>query len=318
MAGSCCNFVQPVWFSTKCSSQKRMTNHAARRQVTYPNDGYSLFLGSEPFLVSVRRKKCPSVFMALWGIGSFLNRFRFFSWNKNISSSKNGRRKRDELNPYRSLGVSEDASYEEVEAAYQRLVKKYQGNEKQLIKLEMYKDKIFEDQLRARMEGRTRVKVKESPAERRLSQKRFQPPKWIRDAIKVPDKKYMQRTALVMSIFIVAGFITPRLSTTCMSMSAIASIAFLYNRGLPEPPKDEFGNPGEIRPTDWKVALHTVLLCLAFGFAALAIAQVFLLHVPLPSWLSPDGVVNLFVCVGFWLCCTFCQTQDDQQLLRWK
>ncbi|GJQ13767.1 hypothetical protein GpartN1_g5558.t1 [Galdieria partita] len=316
MAGRCCSFVTTVWFSTKYSSKRRLGNRAIRHRVTDGTHKHSLFLGTESLGITIRRKNCHAVSMTLWGIGSFFNRLRFFSWNKNILPSKDGRGKRDQVNPYRSLGVSEDASYEEVEAAYQRLVKKYQGNEKQLIKLEMYKDKIFEDQLRARMEGRTRVRVKESPAERRLSQKRFQPPKWIRDAIKVPDRKYMQRTALVMSIFIVAGFITPSLSTTCMSMSAIASIAFLYNRGLPEVPKDEFGNPGEIRPTDWKVALHTVLLCLAFGFAALAIAQLFLLHLPLPSWLSPDGVVNLFVCIGFWLCCTFCQTQDEQ--LRWK
>jgi hypothetical protein len=311
MAERCrCGFVTATL--PKYSGKKCRGNCTLHYAITERSHKCSYFLGIRSLTVGSKQRWSPGVSMSL---GSFFNRFRFISWNKNVS--KDVGKKRDQVNPYRSLGVSEDASYEEVEAAYQRLVKKYQGNEKQLIKLEMYKDKIFEDQLRARISGKTRVKVKESPAERRLSQKRFQPPKWIRDAIKVPDKKYMQKTALVMSIFIVAGFITPSLSTTCMSMSAIASIAFLYNRGLPEPPKDEFGNPGEIRPTDWKVALHTVILCLAFGFAALAIAQVFLLHVPLPAWLSPDGVVNLFVCFGFWLCCTFCQTQDEQKL-RWK
>eukprot|EP00871_Galdieria_phlegrea_P005427 jgi/Galph1/5886/GphlegSOOS_G4469.1 len=168
----------------------------------------------------------------VFGSGLF-GRLPFLNWNSGKQSSV----KRNEVNPYRSLGVAEDASYEEVEAAYRRLVKKYQGNKKQLIKLEMYKDKIFEDQLRARIQGKVKAKVRSSPAEKSLFRKKFQPPKWIREAIKLPDKKYMQKTALVTSIFIIAGFITPNLATTCMSMSAIASIAFLYNRGLPEPPK---------------------------------------------------------------------------------
>merc|ERR1719203_1218045 len=67
---------------------------------------------------------------------------------------------RDEQGPseemqllYRMLGVTEDANYEEITAAYEDLSTKYAGQTKRLIKLQVAKDKILEERLRQRISG---------------------------------------------------------------------------------------------------------------------------------------------------------------------
>eukprot|EP00166_Cyanidium_caldarium_P000514 ctg_12.g16 len=77
-------------------------------------------------------------------------------------------------NPYRALGVTENASYEQIEAAYEALRIKYADDSKQLTKLEILKDRIFDDQLRRRLEGTMEGIVKESPLEKRLREE----PRW--------------------------------------------------------------------------------------------------------------------------------------------
>jgi hypothetical protein len=71
-------------------------------------------------------------------------------------------------NPYRIFGVTEDAPYEEVEMAYKELCEEHAGNDKYLIKLEMMKEKIFDDRLKARMSGALKSKIKDSPFEKKL------------------------------------------------------------------------------------------------------------------------------------------------------
>ena len=53
---------------------------------------------------------------------------------------------------YRMLGIAEDADYDEIVGAYDKLCEKYEGQTKRLIKLQVAKDKILEDRLRQRMQ----------------------------------------------------------------------------------------------------------------------------------------------------------------------
>ena len=53
----------------------------------------------------------------------------------------------------RMIGVSEDATYDEVTEAYQELCTKYKGETKRLIRLQAAKDIVLEDRLRQRMSG---------------------------------------------------------------------------------------------------------------------------------------------------------------------
>lgn len=239
--------------------------------------------------------------------------FGFGSKNKNSATSK---RKSDSgTNPYRALGVSEDASYDDVEAAVKRLSIKYADDRKKLMMLDVYRDKIFDDKLQQRMSGSLLPKIKESPYERKpVPKKRFTVPTWLQDIVKLPTLAYTRRTGLLMGLFVLLGFVTPTLAGSCMAMAFITAAGFLYNRGLPEPPKDEFGHYGEIRPVKNRVVLKTLAVNLLIAAVFFGLGQLYMLYLPLPLWCPPDTFVNATVVLGLWLSCLFFRTQDPNDL----
>lgn len=78
---------------------------------------------------------------------------------------------------FRLLGISEDATYDQVESAYAELLERYKGQTKQTIKLQVAKDKILDYRLRQRMSGALRPdrKFGARPAEP-WARKRATPP----------------------------------------------------------------------------------------------------------------------------------------------
>lgn len=218
-------------------------------------------------------------------------------------------------NPYRALGVSEDATYEDVDEAVKSLSIKYADDRKKLMMLDVYKDKIFEDKLQQRMSGTLTPKIKESPYERKpVPKKRFTMPVWARGIFKLPDLKYIRRTGIIMGIFVLLGFVTPTLAGSCMAMAFIAGAGFLYNRGLPEPVRDDYGAVGEVRPVKHKVVLKTVLINLGVAAVFFGLAQLVMIYSTLPLWCPPDAFVNASVVIGLWVSCLFFMAQDPDDL----
>ncbi|HBE57242.1 MAG TPA: molecular chaperone DnaJ [Cyanobacteria bacterium UBA11149] len=74
-------------------------------------------------------------------------------------------------NPYEKLGVTEDASFEEIQAAKSRLIQQYRSEPKQLEAVEAAYDAIIMDRLRMRQEGKIKV-----PERIRFPEKLPQPP----------------------------------------------------------------------------------------------------------------------------------------------
>ncbi|MCS6782419.1 MAG: CPP1-like family protein [Gloeomargarita sp. SKYBB_i_bin120] len=74
----------------------------------------------------------------------------------------------NETNPYAQLGVSEDASFEEVQAARAQLLRECQGDERRAQVVEMAYDAILMDRLRQRQEGRLKVPERIRYAERHM------------------------------------------------------------------------------------------------------------------------------------------------------
>ncbi len=219
------------------------------------------------------------------------------------------------VNPYRALGVGEDATYEQVEAAVDQLKIKYADDRKKLMMLDVHRDRIFEDRLQARMAGTLQPKVKESPYDRPIpKKKRFVMPEWAKNIFMMPSLKYARRTGIIFGIFIVLGFVTPTLAGSCMAMAAIAALGFLYNRGLPDPVRDEYGAVGEIRPVKHRIVGKTVLMVLAVAAVFFGLGQLYMLYLPLPLWCPPDAFVNLMVVTGLWFSCLFLVAQDLNNL----
>lgn len=238
-----------------------------------------------------------------------------FGFGSKKRGTANRGRDSSEVNPYRALGVSEDATYEEVDEAVKRLSVKYADDRKKLMMLDVHKDKIFEDKLQKRMSGTLMPKVKESPYERKpVPKKRFVMPEWAKGIFKFPEFPYFRRTGIIMGIFVALGFVTPTLAGSCMAMAFIAAAGFLYNRGLPEPVRDDYGAVGEVRPVKHKVVLKTILVNLGVAAVFFGLSQLYMLYLPLPLWCPPDAFVNSAVVIGLWLSCLFFITQDPNDL----
>lgn len=62
-----------------------------------------------------------------------------------------------EQNPYQQLGVTEDSSFEEIQAAKTRLSTEYQNDAKRLEMIETAYDAVIMDRLKMRQEGRIKV-----------------------------------------------------------------------------------------------------------------------------------------------------------------
>ena len=62
-----------------------------------------------------------------------------------------------ELNPYEQLGVSEDASFEEIQKAKQKLKTQYDSNPELIENIEVAYDAIIMQRLRLRQEGKIKV-----------------------------------------------------------------------------------------------------------------------------------------------------------------
>lgn len=226
-----------------------------------------------------------------------------------------GRGNGSATNPYRELGVGENATYDEIEAAVKSLSVKYGDDRKKLMMLDVYRDKIYDDRLQARMSGALQPKIKESPYERKIiPKKRFVMPEWARGTFKLPERAYLRRTGTIMLLFVGLGFLTPLLAGSSMAMAFIAAAAFLYNRGLPEPVRDEYGAVGEVRPVKHKVVLKTVLINLGVGAVFFGLAQLWMIYLGLPYWCQPDSFVNAAVVIGFWFSCLFFQAHDPDNL----
>jgi hypothetical protein len=217
-------------------------------------------------------------------------------------------------NPYRIFGVTEDAPYEEVEAAYAELVKENEGNDKYCIQLEMMKEKIFDDRLNARISGALKSKVAESPFDRKFVVKKdpwWTKVKWLANIVRLPEKKYAIQVTILMSCFIFAGIFAPQLASTTMGFGFLSAMGFLYNRGTPDIVRDDMGNPGESRPANYAALGKTLAICLLFAGMGFSLGQVLITSAALPAMIQPDAVINTLFNVGLWFSAMFFQVQDE-------
>jgi hypothetical protein len=96
-------------------------------------------------------------------------------------------------NPYEKLGVSEDASFDEIQDARNRLLDQYNGDAKLLEVIEVAYDAILMDRLRMRQEGKIKVPERIRFPEARLQSlpkenpaPREQSPAWLQRMLDQP------------------------------------------------------------------------------------------------------------------------------------
>ncbi|GMI46983.1 hypothetical protein TrCOL_g11112 [Triparma columacea] len=221
---------------------------------------------------------------------------------------------------YRTLGVTEDASYEEITQATEELVVKYASDIKQKTRVQVTKDKIMDLRLRQRVSGNLSVLgsaremdlIDVRRAEIDKKSKKWTPPTWTKGVLVLPDKKHLKSTSFYLGGTGLGIIMIPNLASSFIMLACMCSLGLLYNRGQPEMPKDEFGQAGEVRsPNPVSVGLTCGLV---FGWAAVlaVVGTAVMAAVPGVARRLPENlVVNESINLGFWIAASMFKTYRE-------
>ena len=170
----------------------------------------------------------------------------------------------------RMIGVSEDATYDEVTEAYQELCTKYKGETKRLIRLQAAKDIVLEDRLRQRMSGAFKSDIADRVGKNMdIGDNRKAPkeplitlPAWAEPYMELPTKKLLLRNALLFGAISLMSVVAKHLAPTSCAMGARrrARPTARPTARLPRAP-----SPARARTHTFATAV-TSCACAGFGF----------------------------------------------------
>jgi len=152
---------------------------------------------------------------------------------------------------YRSLGISEDASYDEIMDAYMALSETYAADPSRLANLEQAKEKVLDDRLRQRMAGTLKPAVADSPWDEKPIERI---PPWViagefcQKLFEIPTPKFALQVVALLGGLSLASWISPNSAGTILLINTMSGMGFMYNRGQPDVKRDDFGQVGEVRP----------------------------------------------------------------------
>ncbi|MFE1748919.1 CPP1-like family protein [Coleofasciculus sp. H7-2] len=203
-----------------------------------------------------------------------------------------------EQNPYEKLGLSEDATFEEIQEARSRLVQEHHGEKELLEAMETAYDAILMERLRMRQEGKIKVPERIRFPERAIAPPpTFAPtpvnrsPAWLQNLIDTPS---LQEVAWPSGLFLALSGITVYPATNDsmlpLNMALGAGLTlFLVNRK-----ERKFGR---------------ALLLTLFGlFVGIGLGTLLnnVLMTPISNiGLTPDKFVTLVTFIILWLVSSF-------------
>jgi len=150
-----------------------------------------------------------------------------------------------EQNPYEQLGVTENSSFEEIQAAKKRLFEQHGNDNAVLETVEVAYDSIIMDRLRLRQEGKIKVPEKIRFPERSV-EKSFKVPQivkedsavWLQELIDTPSQAdILWPTGIFLTLSAIAVFAqntaqnsSPSILPLLMALGFIANIYFLNRK----------------------------------------------------------------------------------------
>ena len=145
----------------------------------------------------------------------------------------------NEPSPYQRLGVTETATFEEIQSAKNNLQQKYQDDAVTLESVEAAYDAIIMDRLRSRQEGRIKVPDRIRFPEQISEYKQLpavpvtQPPSWFKRLIDTPSSSDILIPALIYGILgclTLIGNISESLLSLLMSIGSFTSVYLIYRK----------------------------------------------------------------------------------------
>ncbi|QDZ41191.1 molecular chaperone DnaJ [Euhalothece natronophila Z-M001] len=141
-----------------------------------------------------------------------------------------------EQNPYQQLGVTEDASFEEIQEAKLRLMKEYENDQRQKDAVEAAYDSVIMERLRLRQEGKIKV------PERIRFPERAKPPKpspqqvnqssspaWLQRLLDTPSRNDLLISSGIYVLLAVLTLTTNGNASLMLSLGFAGSV-YLLNR----------------------------------------------------------------------------------------
>jgi uncharacterized membrane protein YfcA len=200
-----------------------------------------------------------------------------------------------ELTPYETLQVSEDATFEEIQAARDRLIAVHQGQEVQREEIEAAYDAVLMDRLRQRQEGKIKVPERIRFAERLAEAVPSQPiltriqasPAWLQRLLDRPSLKEIAIPGLVYAVLGGIGVY----ARTADALSVILALGIGFNLFWLNRKEHRLGR-------SFLITLVAMVVGAAIGAAILQLTP------PLLG-LAPQAFVSLVVIFIFWLASSF-------------
>jgi len=140
--------------------------------------------------------------------------------------------------PYTKLGVTEDASFEEIKDARDRLIVELDGDTSAQELIESAYDAILMDRLRARQEGKIKVPDRIRFPEKNINTSPTLPqpvassnkPKWLSNLRDDPSRRDLLIYSGVFGSVFILSVLLPSSSSIWMALALLASIYFLRRK----------------------------------------------------------------------------------------
>jgi hypothetical protein len=140
---------------------------------------------------------------------------------------------------YKTLGLDESSSFEEVQVARKRLLEECENNPQQKEAIEAAYDAILMERLRMRQEGKIkvpdRIRFAEKTAESSTSTPRVslpapQPPSWLQDWLDTPGRDDILWPSVVFLGLAAFAWFVANSAATALGFSVAATIFFLNRK----------------------------------------------------------------------------------------
>jgi len=133
--------------------------------------------------------------------------------------------------PYQTLGVSEDASFEEIQAVKNHLSQQYQGDTRTLELVETAYDAILMDRLKLRQEGKIKVpdrfrfperSVETAP--KSLPSFTAPTPSWLQGWLDQPSRQDILLPGIIFLILGIISFVSPNGANSLRPLLLVAGV----------------------------------------------------------------------------------------------
>lgn len=177
------------------------------------------------------------------------NPFKSLPWNAKKELQREAKRyKIESASLHRELGISEDATFEEITEVTQKLIQaaNEEGDVKKKIKAEIAKDKIMQIRLNERLAGLTQL-TDDAKAQSRREEaeeeeddmepddnapKEWRVPRFAEGLIKKPDAEWRNRQIKVFGGMSLLSFILPPMANVCLMLNGYLAAGQLSRRGM--------------------------------------------------------------------------------------